>query len=108
MTHDSTPPNTRSNGRSLDGIADPSDLLRQLSDLFCLPLGCRRNACRRTERCHGGEGPPCFHEDRKFFAEAMQAGLRETRRFWKRQRALAAEAAPSMPSASEPAPRLDD
>ncbi|HEX8166546.1 MAG TPA: hypothetical protein VF601_12250 [Beijerinckiaceae bacterium] len=96
MTHDSgthdPPPKGAPRHRPLDGIADPSDLMRQLSDLFVWAPGCRRRACRRAERCQGGEGPPCFDENRGFFAEAMTAGLRETRRFWKRQRALAREA----------------
>lgn len=78
--------------RSLDGIAEVSDLMRQLSDLFVLAPGCRRRACRLTERCQGGEGPPCFHEHRDLFVEAMRNGLRGTRRFWARQRALAREA----------------
>ena len=96
MTHDSTPPpHGLSNRRSLEGIADPSDLMRQLSDLFVLAFGCRRKACRRAGRCQGGDGPPCFHEYRELFAEAMTAGLRENRRFWKRQRALAGE--PALP-----------
>ena len=101
MTHVCTPQDSEDverpkdpRRRSLHGIADPSDLMRQLSDLFCLPFGCRRRACRRAERCQGGEGPPCFHEHREFFAEAMRAGLRDIRRFWKRQRALAGEPAP--------------
>ena len=96
MTHVCTPRPRypRRKGRPLDGIADPSDLMRQLSDLFVLAPGCRRGACRIAERCQGGDGPPCFHEHRELFAEAMSAGLRDTRQFWKRQRALAAEPAP--------------
>ena len=94
MTHDSTPPpHGLSNRRSLEGIADPSDLMRQLSDLFELAFGCRRKACRRAGRCQGGDGPPCFHADRELFVEAVTAGLRDIRRFWKRQRALAGAAA---------------
>ena len=96
MTHVCTPrPDCRpANRRPLEGIADPSDLMRQLSDLFVLAVGCRRKACRLAERCQGGDGPPCFHEHRDLFAEAMRAGLRDTRRFWRRQRALAGHACP--------------
>jgi hypothetical protein len=93
MTHACTPPDAPPKHRSLEGIADPSDLMRQLSDLFVLAPGCRRKPCRMAERCQGGDGPPCFHEHRELFAESMSAGLRETRQFWKRQRALAGEAA---------------
>ena len=93
MTHVCTPNRPRPKHRPLDGIADPSDLMRQLSDLFVLAPGCRRTACRIAERCQGGDGPPCFHEHRELFTEAMSAGLRETRQFWKRQQALAGEAA---------------
>ena len=92
MTHVCTPPpHAPSNRRSLEGIADPSDLMRQLSDLFVLAPGCKRRACQVAERCQGGEGPPCFHEYRSLFVDAMQAGLRETRRFWRRQRARAGD-----------------
>jgi hypothetical protein len=76
---------------TLEGIAEASDLMRQLSDLFVLAPGCRHRACRAAGRCRGGEGPPCFHEHRDLFIDAMRHGLRATRRFWKRQRALAAE-----------------
>jgi hypothetical protein len=93
MTHACTPPDAPPKHRSLEGIADPSDLMRQLSDLFVLAPGCRRKPCRSAERCQGGDGPPCFHEHRELFADAMRAGLRETRQFWKRQRALAGDAA---------------
>jgi hypothetical protein len=93
MTRVCTPPDAPPNHRSLEGIADPSDLMRQLSDLFVLAPGCRRTGCRMAERCQGGDGPPCFHEHPELFAQAMSAGLRETRQFWKRQRALAGEAA---------------
>jgi hypothetical protein len=75
--------------RSCDGVAEPSDLMRQLSDLLVLAPFCRRRACRRAGRCRGGEGPHCFHENRAIFAAAMMGGLRDARRFWARQRALA-------------------
>jgi hypothetical protein len=105
MTHVCTPPpDGRPAHRPLDGIADPSDLMRQLSDLFVLAPGCRRKACRRAERCRGGDGPPCFHHDRELFVEAMQGGLREIRRFWRRQRALAAEAGPIRPEGTTAGP----
>ena len=106
MTHVCTPPpDGRPAHRSLAGIADPSALMRQLSDLFVLAVGCRRKACRGAERCQGGDGPPCFHEHRELFVEAMQAGLRVTNRFRSRQRALAAEAWPvgDEVTAAEPA-----
>ena len=100
MTHACPPPpHPRRKHRSLEDIADPSDLMRQLSDLFVLAPGCRRKPCRMAERCQGGDGPPCFHEYRELFAEAMTAGLRENRRFWKRQRALAGE--PALPPREE-------
>jgi hypothetical protein len=43
MTHVRTPPppEGRPPHRPLDGIADPSDLMRQLSDLFVPAPGCR-------------------------------------------------------------------
>ncbi|HKH95733.1 MAG TPA: hypothetical protein VKA39_04340 [Beijerinckiaceae bacterium] len=104
MTHVRTPPPHRGpKHRPLEGIADPSDLMRQLSDLFVLAPGCRRKACRMAGRCQGGDGPPCFHADRELFIEAVTAGLRDIRRFWKRQRALAGEPAPG-PSGRRQAP----
>jgi hypothetical protein len=95
MTHDSParegfrfPPRRP---RSLEGLPDIDDLVRQLSDFIDYPVLCRNRACRLSERCQGGYGPPCFDADREVFAEHMRNGLREMRRFWKRQRALAAQ-----------------
>jgi hypothetical protein len=77
------------NRRSVEDLPELDEVLRQLSSLLELPLDCRRIACRRSARCQGGEGPPCFYRKREFIAKCIQSGLRDTRRFWKRQRALA-------------------
>jgi hypothetical protein len=90
MTHDSDSHDGHP-GHSLEGLADIDDLMRQLSDFITFPLLCRRAACRRAWRCQGGAGPPCLHECPGVFAANMQNGLRDARRFWKRQRAMAAQ-----------------
>jgi hypothetical protein len=77
--------------RSADGIADIDDLMRQLSDLPAYAPVCRIRVCRRAERCQGGAGPPCLHEATRVFVEAIADRMRGTRRFWARQRRLAAE-----------------
>jgi hypothetical protein len=75
--------------RSVDGLAEVDEVMRQLADLLELPLDCPRRACRRMMRCQGGDGPPGFHRKRHYIAGCIETGLRDTRRFWKRQRALA-------------------
>ena len=47
MTHDSPQPETQTPapGRRLDGLAELDEVLRQLSDLFGVPLGCREAGC---------------------------------------------------------------
>ena len=79
--------------RSCEGLADIDDLMRQLSDLLVVPVLCRKRACRLSERCRGGPGPPCLHEYPEVFAVRVGGRMRETRRFWQRQRALAAQRA---------------
>ena len=76
--------------RSCEGLADIDDLMRQLSDLLVVPVLCRKRACRLSERCRGGAGPPCLHE------------YPEMRRFWQRQRALAAQRNARPVTASSP------
>jgi hypothetical protein len=107
MTHARTLPEplVAARQRSFDGVAEPSELMRQLSDLLVLAPLCRRRACRLAGRCRGGEGPHCFHENRAIFAAAMMGGLRDARRFWARHRALA-RAAHAGPRAREPALEL--
>ena len=88
--------------RSTEGIADIDDLMRQLSDLLTYAPFCRIRACRRAERCQGGAGPPCLNEATRVFVGAMSDRMRGTRRFWARQRQLAAErhaAGPGGPTA---------
>jgi hypothetical protein len=75
--------------RRLDGLADIDEVLRQLSNLLCVPLGCRRRSCRETERCAGGAGPPCVYEEWTVFVAHFEAKTRDMRRFWARQRLLA-------------------
>jgi hypothetical protein len=77
--------------RSAEGLADIDDLMRQLSDLLTYPALCRIRACRRAQRCRGGAGPPCLNEAPRVFAAAMSDRMRGIRRFWARQRRLAAE-----------------
>jgi hypothetical protein len=77
------------NRRSVEGLSEVDDVMRQLADLLELPLDCPRRACRRMARCQGGDGPPCFYRKRRWIAGCISTGLRDTRRFWKRQRALA-------------------
>ena len=113
MTHARTPgptpaPSALPRRVQLDGIADLDDLLRQLADLCTTAPFCRRKACRRADRCQGGKGPPCMYQWRKLFAAVMQDGLRDVRRFWRRQRALQrparesrAAAAPTHPASGE-------
>ena len=79
--------------RSCEGLADIDDLMRQLSDLLVVPVLCRKGACRLSERCRGGPGPPCLHQYPEVFAVHVGGCMREMRRFWKRQRALAAQRA---------------
>jgi hypothetical protein len=82
---------TRFRPPRLDGLADLDEVLRQLSDLLCVPLGCRRRSCRATERCVGGQGPPCVYEETAVFISHFEARTREVRVFWRRQHLLAAE-----------------
>jgi hypothetical protein len=95
MTHESPSHDDRqSNGLrfpSCEGLADIDDLMRQFSDLVVLPPLCRERACREAERCKGGYGPPCLHMYPDVFVAHIRGGMRELRRFWKRQRAMAAE-----------------
>lgn len=77
--------------RRLDGLAEIDEVLRQLADLLCVPLGCRRRACRASERCAGGKGPPCIYECVGAFAAHCKDRTRGVRRFWARQRRLAGE-----------------
>ena len=79
--------------RSCEGLADIDDLMRQLSDLLVVPVLCRKRACRLSERCRGGPGPPCLDQYPEIFAVHVGGRMRETRRFWLRQRALAAQRA---------------
>ncbi|MDF3063739.1 MAG: hypothetical protein K0S06_3848 [Microvirga sp.] len=84
--------------RSCEGIADIDEPMRQLSDLVVFAPFCRRRACRRAGRCRGGSGPPCLFEAPEVFVAPLQNGMREIRRFWSRQRALAREEAQLRPS----------
>ena len=77
--------------RRLDGLADIDEVLRQLADLLCVPHGCRRRACRASERCAGGAGPPCAYAEAEVFVTHFRERTRSVRRFWARQRRLAAE-----------------
>lgn len=77
--------------RRLDGLAEIDEVLRQLADLLCVPLGCRRRACRASERCAGGKGPPCVYEEWMVFVAHFETKTRDLRRFWARQRLLARE-----------------
>jgi hypothetical protein len=79
--------------RSCEGLAEIDDLMRQLSDLLVVPVLCRKRACRLAERCRGGPGPPCLHQYPDVFAVHVGGRMREMRRFWQRQRALAAQRA---------------
>jgi hypothetical protein len=88
------------NRRSLEGLCEVDEVMRQLCDLLELPLDCPRRACRRAGRCQGGDGPPCFYRKRRYIAGCIETGLRDTRRFWKRQRAIAAQ----REAAKEPLP----
>jgi len=91
--------------RSAEGLADIDDLMRQLSDLLTYPALCRIRACRRAQRCRGGAGPPCLNEAPRVFAAAMSDRMRGIRRFWARQRRLAAErqaAEKKLSAAAEP------
>jgi hypothetical protein len=63
--------------------------VRQLSNVIDDPVLCRKRACRRAERCQGGYGPALPR--RRPRSSHMRNGLREMRRFWKRQRTLAAQ-----------------
>jgi len=92
MTHARKPSHDASDNRaSVEDLPVLDDVLRDLSTLLQLPWDCRRRRCRATKRCQGGEGPPCFHRYRAFIAHSIeQSGLRGLRRFWQRQRALAA------------------
>jgi len=80
--------------RSGEGLADIDDLMRQLSDLLVVPVLCRKRACRLAERCRGGPGPPCLHQYPDVFAVHVRGRMREMRRFWQRQRALATQGGP--------------
>ena len=95
MTHARKPSHDASDNRaSVEDLPVLDDALRDLSTLLQLPWDCRRRRCRATKRCQGGEGPPCFHRYRAFIAHSIeQSGLRGLRRFWQRQRALAAAGA---------------
>jgi hypothetical protein len=88
--------------RSCEGLADIDDLMRQLSDLLVVPVLCRKRACRLSERCRGGAGPPCLHEYPDVFAVHVRGRMREMRRFWQRQRALAAQRNARPVTASSP------
>jgi hypothetical protein len=96
MPHDHSIPDSqtgmdRCRLRRLDGLADMDEVLRQLADLLCVPLGCRNRSCRATERCAGGEGPPCVYEWHGVFVAHFEDQTRSVRAFWRRQRTLAAE-----------------
>src|SRR4051794_8341654 len=83
--------------------------MRQLSDLLVYAPFCRIRACRRAERCRGGAGPPCLYEATPVFVGPIADGMRDIRRFWARQRRLAAEmqaatAKEALPRAGETAP----
>jgi hypothetical protein len=88
--------------RSCEGLADIDDLMRQLSDLLVIPVLCRKRACRLAERCRGGDGPPCLHQYPEIFAVHVGDRMREMRRFWQRQRALAAQRNARPVTASSP------
>jgi hypothetical protein len=70
----------------LSKLPDCDDALRRLADVLQVPATCRNHVCRRTERCQGGYGPPCYFERRKFFADAVLDDMHEYRERWAERR----------------------
>ena len=71
----------------LSRLPDADDALRRLADVIQVPQTCcRRRACRSQGRCQGGFGPPCYHEHRKRFADAVLEEMQEHREVWIKER----------------------
>lgn len=71
----------------LSRMPDADDAMRRLADVIGVPPTCRRRMCRNDGRCQGGYGPPCFHENRERFADAVRDEMHEHRASWIRERA---------------------